>query len=109
MTEDKARKSAIRDRMAQTGEPYSVARRALDVVPADPATWTKIGEASDPAEVRGLLDIRNSRVPTQIRVERDGPGPFPHAPGPDDDWTHRYAILNNAVFHDGTDHLPVRW
>ena len=30
MTEDKARKTAARERMAQTGEPYSVARRAVE-------------------------------------------------------------------------------
>jgi hypothetical protein len=36
MTEDKARKAAIRRRMAQTGEPYSVARHAVDGG-ADPA------------------------------------------------------------------------
>jgi hypothetical protein len=30
MTEDKARKSAIRERMAATGEPYSVARHAIE-------------------------------------------------------------------------------
>ena len=29
MTEDKARKIAIRQRMAETGEPYSVARHAV--------------------------------------------------------------------------------
>ncbi len=39
MTEDKARKTAARQRMAQTGEPYSVARRAVEdehVNSADP-------------------------------------------------------------------------
>jgi len=30
MTEDKARKSDIRQRMAETGEPYSVARHAVE-------------------------------------------------------------------------------
>ena len=30
MTEDKARKIATRQRMAETGEPYSVARRAVE-------------------------------------------------------------------------------
>ena len=30
MTQDKARKAAIRYRMAQTGEPYSVARHAVE-------------------------------------------------------------------------------
>jgi hypothetical protein len=30
MTEDKARKAAIRERMAETGEPYSVARHAVE-------------------------------------------------------------------------------
>lgn len=34
MTADKARKEEIRERMAQTGEPYSVARRALSDEPA---------------------------------------------------------------------------
>ena len=29
MTQDKARKAAARQRMAETGEPYSVARRAV--------------------------------------------------------------------------------
>ncbi|MGN6175749.1 MAG: hypothetical protein ACTHPS_22785, partial [Streptosporangiaceae bacterium] len=30
MTQDKARKAATRQRMAETGEPYSVARRAVE-------------------------------------------------------------------------------
>lgn len=33
MTEDKAKKSAVRQRMAQTGEPYNVARRAVEDAP----------------------------------------------------------------------------
>lgn len=33
MTEDKAKKSAVRQRMAQTGEPYNVARRAVEDTP----------------------------------------------------------------------------
>jgi hypothetical protein len=33
MTSDKARKTAVRGRMAETGEPYSVAARALDAQP----------------------------------------------------------------------------
>ncbi len=41
MTEDKARKAAARQRMAQTGEPYSVARRAAAdehaIPPGEPA------------------------------------------------------------------------
>jgi len=34
MTSDKARKTAIRQRMAVTGEPYSVARKATEAEPA---------------------------------------------------------------------------
>ena len=40
MTRNKAQKTAIRQRMAMTGEPYSVARRAAeagDAEPEDPA------------------------------------------------------------------------
>ena len=43
MTEDKARKTAARERMAQTGEPYSVARRAVENetrTPPDPLSGT---------------------------------------------------------------------
>ena len=40
MTNDKARKTAIRMRMAETGEPYSVARRAVE----DEAPQTPNGE-----------------------------------------------------------------
>lgn len=36
MTRNKAQKSATRHRMAQTGEPYSVARKATDAGPDDP-------------------------------------------------------------------------
>lgn len=33
MTEDKAKKNAVRQRMTQTGEPYNVARRAIENAP----------------------------------------------------------------------------
>jgi hypothetical protein len=46
MTEDKAKKAAVRQRMTQTGEPYNVARRAVESAPAsesyligDDETW----------------------------------------------------------------------
>jgi hypothetical protein len=47
MTDDKARKRAIRARMAATGEPYSVAARHLDTAaeagdPRAPA-WQSVG------------------------------------------------------------------
>src|SRR6476620_3292202 len=35
MTQDKARKAATRQRMAETGEPYSVARHAVETEAAD--------------------------------------------------------------------------
>jgi len=34
MTENKAKKNAVRQRMAQTGEPYNVARRSIETAPA---------------------------------------------------------------------------
>ena len=33
MTENKAKKNAVRQRMAQTGEPYNVARRSIETAP----------------------------------------------------------------------------
>src|SRR5215469_10936987 len=44
MTENKAQKTAIRERMARTGEPYSVARRAVlsgQPPPGPTASWPK--------------------------------------------------------------------
>jgi hypothetical protein len=49
VTSDKTRKTAIRQRMAVTGEPYSVARKAADAGPADPSA------ASDPQAVLAQL------------------------------------------------------
>jgi hypothetical protein len=34
MTENKAKKNDVRQRMAQTGEPYNVARRAVETASA---------------------------------------------------------------------------
>jgi hypothetical protein len=39
MTQNKAQKSVIRQRMAETGEPYSVARRAAAAQPATAEDW----------------------------------------------------------------------
>ena len=39
MTQNKAQKSVIRQRMAETGEPYSVARRAVQAQPATAKDW----------------------------------------------------------------------
>ena len=48
MTRDKAQKTAIRQRMAQTGEPYAAARRAVisehqSAAPPPGAQWFEIG------------------------------------------------------------------
>src|ERR1035437_998181 len=39
MTQNKAQKSVIRQRMAETGEPYSVARRAVQAQPTTAGDW----------------------------------------------------------------------
>jgi hypothetical protein len=53
MTQDKARKSAARQRMAQTGEPYSVARRAVqagaDAGEAPPSPRDQVPDPGDTA------------------------------------------------------------
>jgi len=68
MTRDKAQKTAARQRMAETGEPYSVARRA---------TGAGQGEAGDPAgarmtpEEQYARDAQAAGVPAaQIEAQR---------------------------------------
>src|SRR5438105_196501 len=55
MTQDKARKAATRQRMAETGEPYRVARHAVETEAADqsatePAPAERASEEADHAE-----------------------------------------------------------
>ena len=61
MTSDKARKTAVRQRMAVTGEPYSVARKATGAGSADPYT------ASGPQAVLARL----RRAAKQARERAD--------------------------------------
>ncbi len=80
MTRDRARKKAIRARMAASGEPYSAAARKLDAAGVD-----------DPAVADEVIARANStlaapRARIEARVDRDitriGPRPEPRLPGP---------------------------
>jgi hypothetical protein len=73
MTQDKARKIAIRQRMAETGEPYSVARHAVEdehVSLADPSSADSLegvtGDAAD-AEAEAFPQERAWRLAEQAR------------------------------------------
>ena len=62
MTQDKARKTATRQRMAQTGEPYSVARHAVESEHAEdeaaPDSTPPEGAAPDSAAPDGPPRVR---------------------------------------------------
>ena len=73
MTQNKARKSVIRQRMAETGEPYSVARRAAAAQPATAGDWDEEyyadGAASEGITVeefkaREAADLERRGLPT---------------------------------------------
>ena len=77
MTRDRARKKAIRARMAATGEPYSVAARGLDDTP--PASDAVVREVI--ARVNATLAAPSARI--EYRRESDlGPRPARPRPGP---------------------------
>lgn len=67
MTSDKARKSAVRQRMADTGEPYCVAARAMDQAPAiDPALLKPYADEQDTsAEELGWRVLPADATPAQ--------------------------------------------
>jgi hypothetical protein len=54
MTQNKAQKTAVRQRMAETGEPYSVARRIVEAgqVPAEPPEPPESGRYATPRDDR---------------------------------------------------------
>lgn len=77
MTRDRARKKAIRARMAATGEPYSVAAREQDKAP--PASDAVVREVI--ARVNATLAAPSARI--EYRRETDlGPRPARPRPGP---------------------------
>jgi hypothetical protein len=77
VTRDRARKKAIRARMAATGEPYSVAARELDTTP--PASDAAVREVI--ARVNATLAAPSARI--EYRRESDlGPRPARPRPGP---------------------------
>ena len=77
VTRDRARKKAIRARMAATGEPYSVAARELDDTP--PASDAVVREVI--ARVNATLAAPSARI--EYRRESDlGPRPARPRPGP---------------------------
>ena len=86
MTQDKARKTATRQRMAETGEPYSVARHAVEDEHSDPeAEAVEDSGASEPGfgareraeQARQRLERAGLRGPSRRRTgpSRSGSGP----------------------------------
>jgi hypothetical protein len=80
MTQDKARKTATRQRMAATGEPYSVARHAVantDDVPEDPAAaprdddWQAEYRAREQADQARRLAEHAREVAEQARMRAE--------------------------------------
>src|SRR5258707_917876 len=69
MTQDKARKAATRQRMAETGEPYSVARHAVETEAADQS-------APEPAPA---AERRSYAEQAQELADRAPPEPPPAA------------------------------
>jgi hypothetical protein len=73
VTRDRARKKAIRARMAATGEPYSAAARGLDAAGAAGAEPASTG---NPALTAGVIARANAtlavlRARIEVRVDRD--------------------------------------
>ena len=82
MTRNKAPKIAARQRMAQTGEPYSVARRATaagNARPDDP------GAVDGPAAIDGPARRRRPRPPKTAQ-RQDGPRARPKALSPEEQY-----------------------
>ena len=87
MTQNKAQKSVIRQRMAETGEPYSVARRAAAAQPAAAEDWDEEyyadGAASEGITVeefkaREAADLERRGLPTVDAQAADMTGmPWP--------------------------------
>ena len=76
MTRDRARKKAIRARMAAGGEPYSVAARKL-TTPAAPVTVGEIVARTD-----STLAAPSARIEFRVDMARREPRPAPRTPGP---------------------------
>jgi len=60
MTKNRFDKQAIRERMALTGEPYSVAAREISQLPL--TTWSKLDEVIDGGFRRGSMYLIGSKV-----------------------------------------------
>src|SRR2546429_9604264 len=72
MTQDKARKTATRQRMAETGEPYSVARHAVENEAAeDSAPETPVVEGRSYAEQAQELAERARRRADEAQERAD--------------------------------------
>lgn len=70
MTRDRARKKAIRARMAATGEPYTAAARGLDAAGADAASTDNPALAAEViARANATLAVPRARI--EVRVDRD--------------------------------------
>ena len=76
MTRDRARKKAIRARMAAGGEPYSVAARKL-TTPAAPVTVGEIVARTD-----ATLAAPSARIEFRVDLAQREPRPAPRTPGP---------------------------
>jgi hypothetical protein len=75
VTRDRARKKAIRARMAASGEPYSAAARKLDAAGADSAS-ADAGSTDGPALTAEVIARANAtlavpRARIEVRVDRD--------------------------------------
>jgi hypothetical protein len=73
VTRDRARKKAIRARMAATGEPYSAAARGLDAADADTAGAASTDNPALTAEViaRANATLAAPRARIEVRVDQD--------------------------------------
>jgi hypothetical protein len=84
VTDDRARKKAIRARMATTGEPYSVAARAVDAAAA-------AGPAPRTATATVTLDGQRWRITTSD-------GSYPERRGGPTSWGDGVALTDRARF-----------
>jgi len=78
MTKDNATKKAIRERMAITEEPYSVAARNHRQFTETPINVIDLGEDGDAWFVEGTIDIEKARAAIKTTLEGYYQG--------DDDW-----------------------
>jgi hypothetical protein len=76
VTRDRARKKAIRARMAADGEPYNVAARKL-TTSSVPASAGEIVARAD-----ATLAASSARIEFRVDLARTEPGPGPRRPGP---------------------------